>query len=76
MELSKKKRHKPMRILIQEIPELLQRLKPCWMMSPLSVSQMVDAKNILVNFISLFLELLTNCEIKKMEKISKSLANT
>jgi superfamily I DNA and/or RNA helicase len=50
LELTKKKRHKPMRILIQEIPELLQTLKPCWMMSPLSVSQMVDSKNLLVNF--------------------------
>ena len=31
-ELNKKKRHKPIRILMREIPELLQTLKPCWMM--------------------------------------------
>lgn len=41
-ELNKKKRHKPIRLLIKEIPELLMTLKPCWMMSPLSVSQLVD----------------------------------
>jgi superfamily I DNA and/or RNA helicase/very-short-patch-repair endonuclease len=29
--------------MIQEIPNLLQTLKPCWMMSPLSVSQLVEA---------------------------------
>jgi superfamily I DNA and/or RNA helicase/very-short-patch-repair endonuclease len=42
-ELNKKKRHKPMRLLLKEIPELLQTLKPCWMMSPLTVSQFVDS---------------------------------
>ncbi|MDA0772327.1 MAG: DUF4011 domain-containing protein [Cyanobacteria bacterium] len=43
-ELNKKKKHKPARLLIQEIPELLQTLKPCWMMSPLSVSQLIEVK--------------------------------
>ena len=42
-EINKKKKHKPIRILIQEIPELLQTLKPCWMMSPLSVSQLIES---------------------------------
>ncbi len=42
-EVNKKKKHKPIRILVQEIPELLQTLKPCWMMSPLSVSQLIDS---------------------------------
>ncbi len=42
-EINKKKKHKPIRVLIQEIPELLQTLKPCWMMSPLSVSQLIEA---------------------------------
>lgn len=41
-EINKKKKHKPIRILIQEIPELLQTLKPCWMMSPLSVAQLIE----------------------------------
>lgn len=42
-EINKKKKHKPIRLMIQEIPNLLQTLKPCWMMSPLSVSQLVEA---------------------------------
>lgn len=41
-EINKKKKHKPIRLLIQEIPELLQTLKPCWMMSPLSVAQLIE----------------------------------
>ncbi len=41
-EINKKKKHKPVRVLIQEVPELLQTLKPCWMMSPLSVSQLIE----------------------------------
>jgi very-short-patch-repair endonuclease len=38
-ELQKKARHKPVRQLIQEIPEVLTALTPCLMMSPLSVAQ-------------------------------------
>lgn len=41
-EISKKKRHKPIRKLFSEIPDLLMTIKPCMMMSPLSVSQFVD----------------------------------
>lgn len=41
-EINKKKKHKPMRVLVKEIPELLQTLKPCWMMSPLSVAQLIE----------------------------------
>jgi len=44
-EINKKKRHKPIRLLLKEIPELLQTLKPCWMMSPLTVSQLIDASS-------------------------------
>jgi superfamily I DNA and/or RNA helicase/very-short-patch-repair endonuclease len=44
-EINKKKKHKPIRILIREIPELLQTIKPCWMMSPLSVSQLIETEN-------------------------------
>lgn len=39
-EFNKKRKHKPMRILIKELPSLLLSMKPCWMMSPLSVSQL------------------------------------
>lgn len=45
-EINKKKRHKAIRKLIQEIPYLMQTLKPCWMMSPLSVSQLIDSKRL------------------------------
>lgn len=38
-ELSKRKRLMPVRKLVARIPNLLQRLKPCFMMSPLAVSQ-------------------------------------
>ncbi|WP_024794789.1 DUF3320 domain-containing protein [Tomitella biformata] len=38
-EAEKKTRHKPIRTLLQETGSLAQELKPCFMMSPLSVSQ-------------------------------------
>ncbi|WP_078549263.1 DUF4011 domain-containing protein [Litchfieldia alkalitelluris] len=41
-EIQKQKRHKPIRKLFGTIPELLLSLKPCMMMSPLSVSQFID----------------------------------
>ncbi len=42
-ELSKKTRHMPLRKLFKNIPELLLTLKPCLMMSPLSVAYFLDA---------------------------------
>ena len=41
-ELKKKRRHLPPRKLFGKIPNLLPRLKPCFLMSPLSVSQFLD----------------------------------
>lgn len=41
-EIGKKRRHKPLRKLFKEIPNLLLSLKPCLLMSPLSVSQYLD----------------------------------
>lgn len=41
-ELKKKARHKPLRKLFREIPELVTRLKPCFLMSPLSVAQYLE----------------------------------
>ncbi|MBI4569231.1 MAG: DUF3320 domain-containing protein [Planctomycetes bacterium] len=38
-ELSKKKRQMPVRQLVRSIPNLLQKMKPCFMTSPLAVSQ-------------------------------------
>jgi len=38
-EAKKKRRHKPLRRLFAEIPDLLVTIKPCMMMSPLSVGQ-------------------------------------
>ncbi|MCL4219738.1 MAG: DUF3320 domain-containing protein [Phycisphaerales bacterium] len=43
-ELAKKRRHMPTRRLIEAIPNLLARLKPCFLMSPLSVAQFLDAR--------------------------------
>ncbi|CAB3626284.1 DUF3320 domain-containing protein [Achromobacter dolens] len=42
-ELQKKTRHVPVRQLMQRLPSLLPRLKPCLLMSPLSVAQYLDA---------------------------------
>jgi very-short-patch-repair endonuclease len=44
-ELTKKSRHKPIRRLLGEIPTILPKLKPCLLMSPLSVAQYLDPKN-------------------------------
>jgi hypothetical protein len=38
-EAAKKRRHMPLRNLFERIPNLIRRLKPCLMMSPISVSQ-------------------------------------
>ncbi len=42
-ELSKRRRQMPVRRLIARIPNLLQTLKPCFLMSPLAVSQYLPA---------------------------------
>ena len=42
-EAKKQRRHRPLRALFREIPNLLTRLKPCLLMSPLSVAQYLDA---------------------------------
>jgi hypothetical protein len=41
-EARKKRGHLPIRKLFQRIPGLLPRVKPCMLMSPLSVSQYID----------------------------------
>lgn len=43
-EFSKKTRHKPVRKLFSEVPNVLLRLKPCVLMSPLSVARFLDPK--------------------------------
>ena len=41
-EFSKQRRHKPVRKLFAEVPNTLLRLKPCVLMSPLSVARFLD----------------------------------
>jgi len=41
-QLELKRRHLPIRQLIERIPETLARLKPCFLMSPLSIAQYLD----------------------------------
>jgi very-short-patch-repair endonuclease len=41
-EAQKKARHLPLRRLLAEAPDVLTALAPCWMASPLSVSQLLD----------------------------------
>jgi hypothetical protein len=45
-EAHKKARHLPIRLLFEHIPDLLLRLKPCLLMSPLSVSQFLPPDKI------------------------------
>ncbi len=45
-EISKKKRHIPIRQLIKRAGEAIQALKPCYMMSPLSVAQYLPPKEL------------------------------
>ena len=40
-EAAKRTRHHPLRRLFSEAPEVLLALRPCWMASPLSVSQLI-----------------------------------
>ncbi len=40
-EAQKKARHIPLRQLVAEAPDVLLALRPCWMASPLSVSQLI-----------------------------------
>ncbi|MEM9415781.1 MAG: DUF3320 domain-containing protein [Planctomycetota bacterium] len=42
-QMKLKRRHMPVRKLMQAVPNLLPRLKPCFLMSPLSVAQYLDA---------------------------------
>jgi len=42
-EAAKKTRHLPLRRLVAEAPDVLTCLRPCWMASPLSVSQLLPA---------------------------------
>lgn len=42
-EAEKKRRHRPIRSLFAEAPHVLTSLCPCWMASPLSVSQLLNA---------------------------------
>jgi very-short-patch-repair endonuclease len=41
-ELQKQRKHAPIRQLMQSLPTLLPKLKPCMLMSPLSVAQYLD----------------------------------
>lgn len=43
-EMQKKARHLPLRKLIAKAPHVLTTLCPCWMASPLSISQLVSAE--------------------------------
>ena len=45
-EVLKKKRHLPIRVLLSKIPGILRSLKPCMLMSPLSVAQFLDPKGL------------------------------
>ncbi len=41
-EISKQRRHIPIRQLVKRAGRALQELKPCWMMGPLSVAQYLE----------------------------------
>lgn len=50
-EIQKKRQHKPVRQLVQEIPDVLTTLAPCLMMSPLSVAQYLPADQALFDVV-------------------------
>lgn len=50
-EIQKRKRHKPVRQLMQEAPEAVTALAPCLMMSPLSVAQYLPADQALFDVV-------------------------
>ena len=50
-EINKKKRHKPVRQLMQEAPDVVTKLTPCLMMSPLSVAQYLSAEQALFDMV-------------------------
>lgn len=43
-EINKKRRHLPIRKLMSQAGGLIQRIKPCFMMSPLSIAQFLDPR--------------------------------
>lgn len=43
-EAAKKSRHLSVRQLVRQAPEVLCTLRPCWMMSPLQVAEMIPAR--------------------------------
>ncbi len=45
-EFGKQRRHKPIRVLLQDAGELVQQMKPCFMMSPLSVAKYLDPEDV------------------------------
>ncbi len=45
-ELGKKQRHVPIRSLLSKCGQIIQQIKPCFMMSPLSVAQFIDPKGL------------------------------
>ena len=45
-EFNRKRRHMPIRKLISAAGGLIQTIKPCFMMSPLSIAQFIEPKNV------------------------------
>ncbi|WP_204837753.1 AAA domain-containing protein [Mycobacteroides salmoniphilum] len=45
-EASKKRRHMPLRQLVDKAPHVMLAIRPCWAMSPLIVSQMLPAQQL------------------------------
>jgi hypothetical protein len=45
-EANKSRKHLPLRKLFAQVPNLLKSIKPCFLMSPLSVSQYLDPRNV------------------------------
>ncbi len=50
-EFNRKKNHMPIRKLMTEAGGLIQKIKPCFMMSPLSVAQFLDPRTVRFNVI-------------------------
>lgn len=50
-EMQKKKRHMPLRELINQLPNIITKLTPCLLMSPLSVAQYLSPETVLFDLV-------------------------
>ena len=53
-EVRRKRKQMPLRQLLAEAPDVLLAILPCWMASPLAVSQLLDARRRYLDIVVIF----------------------